>query len=153
MFHSEKNILGVVGGMVGKHVGHPEKLQLKVKSLSCVQLLWPHGTVAYQALPSMEFTRQEYWSGLPFPSPGKFPNPGIKPRSLALQAILYQLSHQESPRKLEWVGYPFSSTSSWPRNLTGIPCIAGRFFTSWANREAQIVPWACNKRASFRYLG
>ena len=42
-------------------------------------------TVAYQALPSMGFSRQEYWSGLPFPSPGDFPNPGIKPGSPALQ--------------------------------------------------------------------
>ena len=45
--------------------------------------LW---TVAHQALQSMEFSRQEYWSGLPFPSPGNLPNPGIKPKSPALQA-------------------------------------------------------------------
>jgi len=43
-------------------------------------------TVAYQALPSMGFSRQEYWSGLPFPSPGDLPDPGIKPRSPAFQA-------------------------------------------------------------------
>ena len=43
-------------------------------------------TAAYQALPSMEFSRQEYWSGVPFPSPGDLPNPGIKPGSPALQA-------------------------------------------------------------------
>ena len=42
--------------------------------------------VAYQAPPSMEFSRQEYWSGLLFPSPGDLPDPGIKPRSPALQA-------------------------------------------------------------------
>ena len=45
--------------------------------------LW---TVAHQAPPSMEFSRQEYWSGLPFPSPGDLPDPGIKPRSPALWA-------------------------------------------------------------------
>ena len=45
--------------------------------------LW---TVAHQAPPSMEFSRQEYSSGLPFPSPGDLPNPGIKPRSPALWA-------------------------------------------------------------------
>ena len=39
----------------------------------------------------MGFSRQEYWSGLPFPSPGDLPDPGIEPRSPALQAILYQL--------------------------------------------------------------
>ena len=41
---------------------------------------------SYQAPPSMGFSRQEYWSGLPFPSPGDLPNPGIKPGSPALQA-------------------------------------------------------------------
>ena len=41
-------------------------------------------TVACQAPPSMEFSRQEYWNGLPFPSPGDLPNPGIEPRSPAL---------------------------------------------------------------------
>ena len=41
-------------------------------------------TVAYRAPPSMGFSRQEYWSGLPFPSPGELPNPGIKPGSPAL---------------------------------------------------------------------
>ena len=43
-------------------------------------------TVAYQATLSMGFSRQEYWSGLPFPPPGDLPNPGIEPRSPALQA-------------------------------------------------------------------
>ena len=43
-------------------------------------------TVAHQAPPSMGFSRQEYWSGLPFPSPGDFPGPGIEPRSPALEA-------------------------------------------------------------------
>ena len=42
--------------------------------------------VAYQVSPSMGFTRQEYWSGLPFPSPGDLPNPGIELGSSALQA-------------------------------------------------------------------
>ena len=42
-------------------------------------------TVAHQAPLSMEFSREEYWSGLPFPSPGDFPGPGLKPGSLALQ--------------------------------------------------------------------
>ena len=50
--------------------------------------------------------------------------------------ILYQLSHQRSPRILEWVAYPFSRGSSQSRNQTGVSCIAGRFFTSWASREA-----------------
>ena len=50
--------------------------------------------------------------------------------------ILYQLSHQGSPRILEWIAYPFSRGSSQPRNWTRVSCIAGRFITSWATREA-----------------
>ena len=61
-------------------------MKAKVKSFSCVQLFAILWTVACQAPPSMEFSRQEYWSGLPFPSPGDLPNPGIKLRSPALQA-------------------------------------------------------------------
>ena len=59
---------------------------VKVKLLSCVRLFVTPWTVAHQAPLSMGFSRQEYWSGLPFPSPGDLPNPGIEPRSLALQA-------------------------------------------------------------------
>ena len=59
---------------------------MKVKSLSRVRLFATPWTVAYQAPQSMEFSRQEYWSGLSFPSPEDLPNPGIEPRSPALQA-------------------------------------------------------------------
>ena len=58
----------------------------KVKSLSRVRLFATPWTVAHQAPLSMGFSRQEYWSGLPFPSPGDLLDPGIEPRSLALQA-------------------------------------------------------------------
>ena len=57
----------------------------EVKSLSHVRLFATPWTIAYQAPPSMGFSRQECWSGLPFPSPGDLPNPGIEPRSPALQ--------------------------------------------------------------------
>ena len=57
-----------------------------MKSLSRVRLFATLWTVAYQASPSMGFSRQESWSGLPFPSPGDLPDPGIKPRSPALEA-------------------------------------------------------------------
>ena len=59
---------------------------MKVKSLSHVRLFLTPWNVAYHVPPSMGFSRQEYWSGLPFPSPGELPNPGIKPGSPALQA-------------------------------------------------------------------
>ncbi len=54
--------------------------------LSRVQLFVTPWTVTRQAPLSMRFPRQEYWSGLPFPSPGDLPNPGIEPGSPALQA-------------------------------------------------------------------
>ena len=59
--------------------------KVKVKSLSRVQLFGTPWTVAYQAPPSMGFSRQEYWSGLPFPYTGDLPNPGVEPGSPALQ--------------------------------------------------------------------
>ena len=60
--------------------------KVKVKSLSHVRLSVTPWTIVYQAPQSMEFSRQEYWSGLPFPSPGDLPNPGTEPRSPILQA-------------------------------------------------------------------
>ena len=57
-----------------------------MKLLSRVRLFAIPWTVAYQARSSTEFSRQEYWSGLPFPSPGDLPDPGTEPRSPALQA-------------------------------------------------------------------
>ena len=61
-------------------------MKMKVKLLSWVQLFVTPWTVAHQSPQSMEFSRQEHWSGLPFPSPEDFLNPGIEPGSPALQA-------------------------------------------------------------------
>ena len=60
--------------------------KVKVKSLSHAQLFATSWTVSYQSPPSMGFSRQEYWSGLPFPSPEDLPNPGIEPVSPNYQA-------------------------------------------------------------------
>ena len=73
------------------------KERKKVKSLSRVRLSATPWTVAYQAPLSMGFSRQEYWSGLPFPSPGDLPNPGIEPGSLALQANSLLSEQPEKP--------------------------------------------------------
>ena len=81
-----------------------------LKPLSCVRLFVTPWAVAYQAPPSIGFSRQEYWSGLLFPSPGDPPDPGIEPVSFTLQATLYHLSHQGSPIKAE-VRYPPSADS------------------------------------------
>ena len=53
-------------------------------------------TVVHQAPLSMEFSRQKYWSGLPFPSPGDLPTQGLNPSLLHCRQILYHLSHQGS---------------------------------------------------------
>ena len=66
---------------------------------------------------------------------GIFPTQGWNPSLPHCRWILYQLSHKGSPRILEWVAYPFSRGSSWPRNQTEVSCIAGGFFTNWAMRE------------------
>ena len=70
--------------------------KVEVKSFSRVQLSVTPWTVAHQAPPSLGFSRQEYWSGLPFRSPGDLPNPGIEPRSPAPRA---DTSPSESPGK------------------------------------------------------
>ena len=62
--------------------------------LSRVRLFATPWTIAFQAPLSMEFSRQEYWSGLPFRSQGDLPDPGIEPGSPALQADSLLLSHQ-----------------------------------------------------------
>ena len=67
---------------------------------------------------------------------GIFPIQKSNPGLPHCRWILYQLSLKGSPRILEWVAYPFFSVSSWPRNQTGVSCIAGRVFVNWAMREA-----------------
>ena len=61
--------------------------------LSHVQLITTLWTIACKASLSMKFSRQEYWNGLSFLSPGDLPNPGNKPMPPALQKILYLVSH------------------------------------------------------------
>ena len=68
---------------------------------SCVQLFTTPWIVAHQASLSIEFSRQEYWSGLPFPSPGDLPNPGIEHGSPSLQAGTLL---SEPPGKLPTLG-------------------------------------------------
>ena len=96
------------------------KVKVKVAQ-SCLTLCDPHGLYS------------------PWNSPGQ--NTGVGSLSLLQEIfpglphcrrILYQLSHQGSPRILEWVPYSFSSGPHWPRSQTRVSCIAGDFFTSWA---------------------
>ena len=84
---------------------------------------------------------------------GIFTTQGSNPGLPHCRRILYQLSHKGSPRRLEWVASPFSSGSSWPRNWTKVSCIAGRFFTNWAMREAPttIITLASESSVAMEY--
>ena len=97
---------------------------LSVKSLSRVQLFATPWTVAHQAPLSMGFSRQEYWSGLPFPSQGDLPDPGIEPRSPALQADA--LTSESLPKLLRktcfWLKPCFPNFFDLPNLFLRIAC-------------------------------
>ena len=78
-----------------------ESLSMKVKSLSHVRLFATPWTVAYQAPLSMGFSRHQYWSGLPFPSPGDLPDPRVESVSPTLQADALLSEPPGKPKKCE----------------------------------------------------
>ena len=90
---------------------------MKVKSLSRVRLFETPWTLAYQALLSMGFSRQDYWSGLPFPSPGDLPNPGMETGSPAWQtdALLSEPPGKPNGAVCFWVNLQHSNLLS-PNN-------------------------------------
>ena len=92
--------------------------------------LWPHGLYSPWTSSSQNIGVGSL-SLLQGISPTQELNPGVP----HCRRILYQLSHQGSPRILEWVAHPFSKGSSRPRNQTGDSCTAGTFFSNWAIRE------------------
>ena len=103
--------------------------------------LWPQGLyVACSLLCPGGFSRQGYWSGLPRPPPGNLPNPGIEPRSPALQVDSLPSEPLGKSKNTGVSIHPFSRRSSQLRNQTRVSCIAGRFFTNWATREALSQP-------------
>ena len=87
-----------------------------VQSPSPVQLFATPWTVAYQASLSMGFSRQEYWSGLPFPSPGDLPNPGIKPGSPALGADALTSEPPGKPMSNLFSKYLYRAYLYWKKN-------------------------------------
>ena len=95
--------------------------------------LWPHGLYSPWNSPG-----QNTGVGSLSLLQGIFPTQGSNPGLLHCRWILYQLSHKESLRILEWVAYPFSNGSSWPRDQPGVYCFAGWFFTNWPIRESHI---------------
>ena len=81
---------------VSTHLPNRNGLWSAVKLLCHARLFATPWTIDYRAPPSLGFSRQEYWSGLPFPSPGDHPNPGTEPSLLHSRQTLYCLSHQGS---------------------------------------------------------
>ena len=90
----------------------------------CSQLFVASGTVANQTPLSMGFPRQEYWRGLPFPSPGDLSDPGIETTSPALQADSLSLSHQGSPSPRPWTTYQVTTKPGDNVTKTSI-CLLG----------------------------
>ena len=134
--------------------------------LSCVWLFATTRTIGHQTPLSMGFPRQEYWSGLPFPSPGDLPNPGIETGSPLLLLLLSRFSrvrlcatpqtaaHQAplslpgilQARTLEWVAISFSRGSFQPRDWTWVSCIEAKFLTIWATKVMQPILLVCGNR-------
>ena len=113
--------------------------QLNSQTLYSHVSLWPHGQYSPWNSPG-----QNTGVGSLSLLQGIFPTQGSNPGLPHCKWILYQLSHKGSPRILERVAHSFSNKSSWPRNQTGVSCIAGGFFTSWATREARgLVESSC----------
>ena len=122
-------------------------------SLTCVRLFAVPWNAAHQAPLSLGFSRQEHWSGFPFPSPMH-----ESEKWKWSLSVVSTLSHPLAcslpgsfvhgifqARVLEWVAIPFSRVSSWPQDWTQVSCIAGRYFTVWATREAQEIPEVTGK--------
>ena len=99
-------------------------------------------TIARQAPLSMGFSRQEYWSRLPFPPPGNLPDPGIEPASPALAGIFFPTAPPGKPHKCllrKWSGAALARglPSVSPHLAQGAPGASGA--TSW--RDVQSSPW------------
>ena len=76
---------------------------MTTRMLSCVRLFVTPWTIACQVPLSMEFPRQEYWSGLPCPPPGDLPNPGMEPASLALAGSFFSTEPSGKPTYHEYL--------------------------------------------------
>ena len=130
-----------------------------MKSLSCVRLLATPWTAAYQAPLSMGFSRQEDWSGLPFPSPGILPPPGIEPASLTSPALANRFFTTEPPgkpfflvfppwgNKLENENHILGVTESKVQISDGIVemmvCLPTHFLV-WESTKPLFVKWVCS---------
>ena len=108
---------------------------MEVQSLSRVRLFVTPWTVAHQASPSMGFPSQEYWSGLPFPSPGNLLHPGIEPRSPALKVDA--LPPEPQGRLLSTLWWPI-----WP--MTYMKKVSKKEWRSVCGSDVQLGPTVCD---------
>ena len=163
-------------GPPGKSLSHSlYQKKVKVDSLSHVWLFATPWTVVYQAPLSMLFSRQEYWSGLPFPSPRDLPDPGIKPRSPTLQAdaLTYAAAAAAKslqscptlcdpmdgsppgspvpeilqPRTLEWVAISFSNAWKWKVKMKSLSHVR-LFTTPWTAAYQAPLSMDCPGRST-----
>ena len=118
-----------------RFLDHQNYAMLFLVIQSCPTLCDPW-TTACQALCHEDSPGKNTAVGCPALLQGIFPTQGLNPGVSPCKQILYYLSQQGSPRILEWVAYSFSRGSSWSRKWTRVSYMAGRFFTSWATREA-----------------
>ena len=102
-------------------------MKVKVKLLSRVRLFATPWTVAHQAPPSVGFFRQEYWSGLPFPSPGDLPNPGIEPESPALEAEALSSEPPGKPMNM-MLAVAYSCIAFIIKEMSFYPCFVKCFY-------------------------
>ena len=117
------------------------------KSCSGVQFFATPWTITCQVPLSMGFSRQEYWSGLPYPPPGDFPNLRKEPRSPTLQVDSLPSEPPGKPKNTGVGSLSFSRGSSQPRNWIKVSCIAGGFFTNWVIWE--VLPVLKHKEQDF----
>ena len=127
VFESQSCHLGLPHSSVGKESVCNAGVKVKVKSLSSVRFFATPWTVAYQAPPSMGFSRQEYWSKLPFPSPGDLPDPGIEPRSPEFHADALTSEPPGDPGSIPGSGRLAGEGIDYPLQY------------SWASLVAQLV--------------
>ena len=130
---SMKEVVQVGGGVpdeASKKSGIQSHQFSSVQLLSRFRLFATLWTVAYQAPPSMGFSRQEYWSGLPFPSPGDLPDPGIEPRDWSFNFTWNRRGWGWGEVLAEWRNSEVLSTGHWVAEAASlppaiIPCLQG----------------------------
>ena len=104
------------------------KAKWKYKSLICVQLFSSPWTIAHHTPMSMGFSRQEYWSGQSFPSPGDLPDPGIKSRSPAFQVDFFTI---------------WAIREALPGIKPGLPALAAWSLNHWTMRKVLLLICLC----------